>query len=198
MVLSRIYLRNEDLKFMAGKDSVQNTLGYNHKIPTQIMTPDTVATRIGTLNFFDGLPDKETTQKVYDNLDFMRGVETFLNFVPAASIEGMRRGMVEAGATKSNQVVLMERLMDSSPLFLTGNTDTVCASGILDLETDGPTVVEIPPGGGPGTVNDAFFRFVVDMGAPGPDRGKGGKYLILPPGYKGDVPEGYFVAQSPS
>jgi hypothetical protein len=148
------------------------------------MTPETVATRIGTLNFFDGLPDKETTQKVYDNLDFMRGVETFLNFVPAASIEGMRRGMVEAGVTRSNQVVLMERLMDSSPLFLTGNTDTVYASGILDLETDGPTVVEIPPGCGPGTVNDAYFRFVVDMGAPGPDRGKGGKYLILPPATK--------------
>jgi hypothetical protein len=196
--LSRIYFRNEDLRIMAGTDSAQKTPGYNHKIPPQIMTPETVATRIGTLNFFDGLPDKETTQKVYDNLDFMRGVETFLNFVPAASIEGMRRGMVEAGVTRSNQVVLMERLMDSSPLFLTGNTDTVYASGILDLETDGPTVVEIPPGCGPGTVNDAYFRFVVDMGAPGPDRGKGGKYLILPPGYKGDVPEGYFVAQSTS
>ena len=75
--------------------------------------------------------------------------------------------------------------MDSNPLFLTGNTDTVYASTILDLERDGPTVVEIPPKCGPGTVNDAFFRFVVDMGAPGPDRGQDGKYLILPPNYKG-------------
>lgn len=63
---------------------------------------------------------------------------------------------------------------------------------------DGPTVVEIPPGSGPGTVNDAFFRFVIDMGAPGPDRGKGGKYLLLPPEYDGDIPAGYFVARSPS
>ena len=149
------------------------------------MTPDSVATRIGTLKFFDGLPDKESTQKVYDNLDFMRGVEAFLNFVPAASIEGMRRGMVEMGATNSNQCVLLEQLLDSSPLFLTGNTDTVYASVIIDLEKDGPMVVEIPPGCGPGTVNDAFFRFVVDMGAPGPDRGRGGKYLILPPSYQG-------------
>ena len=59
---------------------------------------------------------------------------------------------------------------------------------MLDLEKDGPTVVEIPPGTGPGTVDDAFFRFVTDMGRPGPDKGKGGKYLILPPGYEGDVP----------
>src|ERR1700729_523561 len=85
----------------------QNTPGYNGKIPTQIMTPDAVETRIGALKFFDGFPTKETTQKVYDNLDFMRGVEAFLNFVPAASIEAMRLGIIELGATKSNQVVIL-------------------------------------------------------------------------------------------
>jgi hypothetical protein len=60
-------------------------------------------------------------------------------------------------------VALFEDLMDSNSLFLTGNTDTVYASGILDLDRDGPTVVEIPPRCGPGTVNDAWFRFVIDM-----------------------------------
>ena len=69
---------------------------------------------------------------------------------------------------------------------------------MLDLDRDGPTVVEIPPGCGPGTVDDAWFRFVIDMGAPGPDRGQGGKYLILPPGYDGEVPDGYFTATSTS
>ena len=93
----------------------QNTPGYNHPIPPQIMTPDSVDTRIGTLKFFDGFPDKETAQKAYDNLDFMRGVEAFLNFVPAASVEALRRGNVELGATKSNQVVLLEQLLDSAP-----------------------------------------------------------------------------------
>jgi hypothetical protein len=92
----------------------------------------------------------------------------------------------------------MDQLADSNPLFLTANTDTVYAMVILDLEKDGPTVVEIPPGTGPGTVNDAFFRFVIDMARPGPDKGKGGKYLILPPGYKGVVPSGYFVGRSTS
>jgi len=174
------------------------TPNYNNRIPTNIMTPDTVETRIGTLNFFDGLPTPETAQKVFDNLDHMRGVETFLSGIPATSLEGMRVGMAELGATKSNQVVIMDHLMDSNPLFLTGNTDTVYASVILDLEQDGPTVVEVPPGCGPSTVNDAWFRFVIDMGLPGPDRGQGGKYLILPPDYEGDVPDGYFVAQSTS
>jgi hypothetical protein len=174
------------------------TPGYNNEIPEQIMTPDTVETRIGTLEFFDGFPTKETARKVYDNLDFLRGIEVFLNFIPATSIESIRRGMVDMGSTTANQVVILDHLLDSEPLLLTGNTDTVYASVILDLDKEGPIVVEIPPGCGPGTVNDAFFRFVIDMGAPGPDQGKGGKYLILPPGYKDREPEGYFLARSPS
>lgn len=172
--------------------------GYNTPIPESIMTPDRVETRLGTLEFFDGLPSPETADKLHDHLAFVRGVEAFLNGVPAASIEAMRAGTVEMGGVTSHHCLLMDELMDSNSLFLTGNTDTVYASVILDLGRDGPTVVEIPPGCGPGTVNDAWFRFVVDMGAPGPDRGQGGKYLILPPDHDGEVPEGYFTATSPS
>ncbi|MCP4401830.1 MAG: DUF1254 domain-containing protein [bacterium] len=188
----------------------ETTPGYNNPIPEQIMTPDKVETRIGALEFFDGMPTPDTVKTVYDNLDFLRGVEVFLNFIPATSVEGIRLGMVEMGAMESNQCLLLDKLMDSDPLFLTGNTDTVYASVVLDLEKDGPTVVEIPPKCGPGTVNDAFFRFVTDMGIPGPDKGEGGKYLILPPDYEGDLnpPVGgveaevdgrkYFVSKSTS
>ncbi len=186
------------------------TPGYNHKIPDKIMTPDEVETRLGTLKFFDGMPDEATVDRLYDNLDLMRGVETFLNGVPATSIEGLRLGHLELGADTSSKAILLDQLLDSAPLFLTGNTDTVYGSVFLDLAKDGPTVVEIPAGSGPGTVNDAYFRFVADMGAPGLDRGKGGKYLILPPDYKGDLDppmggmaaevdgEGYFVSKSTS
>lgn len=180
------------------QDGTGATPGYNNPIPEEVRTPDEVETRIGTLRFFDGLPTDETVQKVYDNLDFMRGVEVFLDFIPAASMEAIRRGLAEIGVSESNQAILFDRLMDSDPLFLTGNTDTVYCFSFVDLEKDGPTVVEIPPGCGPGTVNDAFFRFVTDMGAPGPDRGQGGKYLLVPESYDGEVPEGYFVAKSPT
>ena len=163
------------------------TKGFNNKIPEQIMTPNKVKTRIGDLNFYDGLPDKATVDKVYDNLDFIRGVDVFLNFIPATSIEGIRLGTIGLGADASNKVLIFDNLMDANPLFLTGNTSTVYATAILDLEKDGVTVVEVPPNSGPGTLNDAFFRFVVDMGAPGPDRKKGGTYIILPPDYKGDL-----------
>lgn len=176
----------------------QPTPGYNTKIPESIMTPDKVKTRIGTLEFFDGIPNEKTAALLYDNLDFLRGVETFLNGLPAASLEAFRRGQATLAGEGCNKVLIFDQLMDSTPLFLTGNTDTVYCSAFLDLKKDGPTVLEIPPGTGPGTVNEAFFRFVIDTGPPGPDRAKGGKYLILPPDYDGDVPDGYFVAKSTS
>jgi len=185
-------------------DGAARTQGFNTHIPRDVLTPDTVQTRIGRLNFVDGVPTKDAARLAFDNLDFLRGVEVFLNLMPAASIEAIRRGSVELGATKSNQATIYDQLADSNPLLLTANTDTVYAFAVLDLETDGPTVVEVPPGSGPGTVNDAFFRFVVDMGVPGPDRGKGGKYLIVPADYTGSLPKDakdggdYYIARSPS
>ncbi len=167
-------------------------------IPAKIQTPDRVETRIGTLEFSDGLPTDQTAERLFDNLDFLRAVEAFLQCVPAASLEAMRAGMVGLGIDACNKVAIADDLLDSNPLFLTGNTDTVYVSGILDLDRDGPTIVEIPPGCGPGTVNDAWFRFVVDMGRPGPDRGRGGTYLIVPTDYDGPVPDGCFVARTPS
>lgn len=163
------------------------TEGFTQQIPEQIMTPNKVETRIGNLEFYDGIPTEETLNKVYDNLDFIRGVDVFLNFIPATSVEGIRLGMKSVGVDQSNEVLVFDDLMDSNPLFLTGNTDTVYAVSMLDLERDGVTVVEVPEGAGPGTVNDAYFRFVVDMGAPGPDAKKGGTYIILPPDYKGEL-----------
>ncbi|MET4049567.1 MULTISPECIES: DUF1254 domain-containing protein [unclassified Rhodococcus (in: high G+C Gram-positive bacteria)] len=178
--------------------SAEVPAGYNTPVPDQIMTPDSVETRLGTLEFADGFPSDETAAKVFDHLDFSRAVEVFLQCIPAASMEGLRRGLNEVGCVAANKVALADQLLDSNPLFLTGNTDTVYALAMLDLDRDGPTVVEIPPGCGPGTVNDAWFRFVTDMGAPGPDRGAGGNYLLVPTGYAGEIPDGYHVAESPS
>jgi hypothetical protein len=117
-------------------------------------------------------------QKVYDNLDFQRGVQAFLNTIPAASLSAMREGLRSIGVNNSS-VVLFESLMDSKSLFLTANTESVYLSGWLDLK-DGPMVIESPPNV-LGFVDDFWFHFVTDMGNAGRDQGKGGKYLILPP-----------------
>jgi hypothetical protein len=164
-------------------------------IPPEITTPDKMKTPIGTLRFFDGVPTQKTVKTVYDNLDRMRGVEVFLNCIPGVSMYGLREGPRSLGQHKSNQVLIFDKLMSSESLFLTANTSTMYAFPFLDLKTDGPTVIELPPGL-LGAFNDMWFRYVADLGPAGADKGKGGKYLVLPPGYEGDVPEGYFVVKS--
>jgi hypothetical protein len=161
-------------------------------IPPSLVTPDTVETRIGTLKFTDGFPDEATAAKVYDNLDFQRGVQAYLAALPAVSIEAFLKGFAEFGSV--NQTVLIsEQLLNAKSLFLTANTTTPYT--LLYLSTkDGPLVVEIPPEV-LGPIDDAWFRWVSDVGITGPDKGKGGKYLLLPPGYTGAVPDGYFVAR---
>ena len=163
-------------------------------IPEAITTPDRVETRLGTLKFFDGFPDDATTQKVYDNLDFMRGVEAFLNAVPGASAEALRTGWGSQGADNNQTVLIMENLMDSKSLYLTPNTESIYSMMWLDT-SEGPLVIETAPNV-LGIIDDHWFRYVADFGNAGPDKGKGGKYLLLPPGYSGEAPEGYIVLRS--
>jgi hypothetical protein len=170
---------------------------YSAEVPPYITTPETVETRIGTLKFFDGLPDAETVQKVYDNLDFARGVEAFLSGIPAASVYAGCEGVSQAGVKRNEGIGVFEDLMDARSLFLTGNSTTIYVLLCLDLK-DGPVVVEVPPGV-LGPVDDAFFRWVTDLGLTGPDKGEGGRYLFVPPGYVGDPPsDGYFVVKPPT
>jgi hypothetical protein len=163
-------------------------------IPPSITTPDSVETRLGTMKFTDGFPDDATVQKVYDNLDFMNGVNAFLNAIPGASVEGLRAGFASQGADNNQTVLIMENLMDSKSLFLTANTDSIYNLMWLDTKA-GPLVIETPPNV-LGVIDDHWFQYVADFGRVGPDKGKGGKFLLLPPGYKGDVPNGYFVLRS--
>ena len=82
--------------------------------------------------------------------------------------------------------VLFEELMDSKALWLTPNTTSVYMTTWMELG-DEPMVIETPPNV-LGFINDAWFKYVTDFGNAGPDKGKGGKFLILPPGYEGEVP----------
>ena len=163
------------------------------EIPEGIATPDTLETQLGTLTSFDGVPDKETTQKVFDNLDLQRATQAYLSTLQVSSMDAMRTGYLGFGPANTT-IMLYEDLMDSKALWLTPNTVSIYMCCWLELG-DEPMVIEMPPNV-LGFINDAWFQYVVDMGNAGPDKGKGGKFLILPPGYKGDVPDGYYVAKS--
>jgi hypothetical protein len=181
----------------SGTSQVAGARSHHYKmttsIPPDIMTPDIVETRIGKLQFFDGVPTVDTAAKVYDQLDFSRGIEVFLNGIPGASMVALRTGSREVGSVDGT-IGIFQDLMDSRSLFLTPNTESIYYATWIDLQ-NGPIVVESPPDV-LGVVNDFWFRYVTDLGNAGPDRGKGGKYLILPPDHKGSIPEGYFVFKS--
>jgi hypothetical protein len=170
--------------YVAGATALAQT--YSAETPAAVLTPDVVETeRLGTLRFFDGMPDEDTVRKAYDHLDFMRGVEAFLSGMPAASLYAMCHGFEKAGIP-AHTVGISEDLLDARSLWLTANSTTVYVTTCLDLK-QGPVVMEVAPGL-LGAVNDAFFRWVTDIGVTGTDQGRGGRYLFLPPHYDGPVP----------
>ena len=163
-------------------------------IPAGIITPDRVETRLGTLKFFDGLPDQATVQAVYDNLDFQRAVQAFLNSLPASALHATRTAIRSFGPDNQT-VIISESFIDSRSVFYgAGNTENVYTIAWLDTK-EGPLVIDIPPHI-LGMINDFWGRYVADLGTVGADRGAGGKYLLIPPGYTGAVPDGYFVLTS--
>ena len=159
--------------------------------------PERIETNFGALEFSGGaFPTQASVQKIYDEMDLQRATQAYMDFYPALSLYAIVKSQVRDFGLKSASVAGVEAdFMFPSENYLTGNDITVYAFASIDLGIDGPTVVEIPPGMY-GTANDANFKYITDMGTTGPDKGKGGKYLFLPPGYQGDVPDGYFVMHS--
>jgi hypothetical protein len=168
--------------------------GVTEETLASISTPDRVESRLGTLAFDDGAPSEETAQLLYDHLDFLHGVEAFLSTFRGASAAVLREGFLSIGV-EDNSVLMFSDLMDSASLFLTANCDTVYFLSFVDL-TDGPMVLDVPPLGAPcgvlGIIDDLWFQWVTDFGLPGPDRGQGGRYLLVGPGYDGPLPDSGF------
>ncbi|CAI8894609.1 DUF1254 domain-containing protein [Pseudomonas sp. IT-196MI5] len=155
-------------------------------------TPDTLNTRIGKLKYEVGYPSKETSQKLYDEMDFQRATQAYLWSFPAVSFASVKAGLFHDLGATYNDIVLWENFLDSKALVLTGNNSTIYAVSQMDLK-DGPVVVEVPAGPTAGAFADLWFE-TSGVGHLGPDKGNGGKYLLVPPGYQGELPkDGYFV-----
>ena len=158
---------------------------------------ETLKTRSGSYEFKGGYPTTEAAKALHEQMVINRAAEVYLTQVPVVGIASTCKGLRQAGDGTSEPFVIWESLMDANTLLLTANTETVYGLGCIDLKANGPTVFEAPPKM-LGNIMDALQRFLSDVGPPGPDKGQGGKYLLLPPGYEGAVPEGYFVVRSPT
>lgn len=164
-------------------------------IPPSIPIAESIETRLGTLKFTDGYPDAESAQKLYDQMDFQRAVEAMMMTMPGASLHGFRKGLREVGPDNVTAAVWEDR-MDSKVLLLTPNTTVVYLFMWLDTK-DEPLILETPPNV-LAIIDDHWFRYVGDIGNAGPDKGKGGKYILLPPNYEGKIPKGHFIMESPT
>ena len=164
-------------------------------VTVNAQTPERVETRIGTLNFERGFPTEETKQKVFDEIDYQRAVQAYMWAYPAVSFEALRIGFKRDLGVDYNDLGIADSFSGPEGLLLTSNDTTIYGLANVDLGK-GPIVLEMPPGPIVGMISDFWQRSTIDVGLPGPDGGKGGKFLILPPGYKGDVPQsGYFVVR---
>ena len=174
--------------------TVQAATGYKMTTPIApgVATPDTLETSIGTLHLSDGVPNTDTTEKIYDNLDRSRALQAYLLAIPIVNQASMRDSLREFGPDNQTDVI-WETLVDSKTVELTANDNVIYNFIWLDTHK-GPLVVEVPPRV-LGLIDDFWYRWVADIGITGADKGMGGKYLILPPGYSGEVPEGYFVVR---
>jgi hypothetical protein len=130
-----------------------------------------------------------------------RAVEAVIWGMPAVNYDLMLQAAINAGA-KTNQVVYWSRLPDWKNQTLTPNPDVIYLMPLFDTKEVGPMVMEIPPAGPDGSItgsiDDGWQTALEDVGPAGVDKGAGGKYLILPPGYKDSPPEGYIALPSPT
>jgi len=166
---------------------------YSTTMPPGVAAPETMETPFGTLKFFDGVPDKTSTEKIYDNLDFQRAVQAYLLGLPPVNQMANRRAILQMGPANTT-VPIWENLVDSRTVELTANDNTPYTWFWLDL-SKGPLILEVPPKV-LGLIDDMWYHWTTDLGITGPDKGAGGKYLLLPPGYKGKAPsKGYHVVR---
>ena len=160
---------------------------------------------LSSLPFAENRPTPETAQTLRDELLFQRATQTYLWALPLVNTLGMKVGSEKVFGAGYNVLPVWKKRLDAKTLVTTPNSDVIYAMGYIDLGKDGPLVFEAPPNL-QGILLDAWQRpipvdggrFFGDVGLPGPDAGKGGKFLLLPPGYEGSVPKDCFVYRSPT
>jgi hypothetical protein len=157
--------------------------------------PDVEKVTAPEYTFMNGYPSGDTAQRARDDADFQRAITAYRFWYPTVSTEGIFNGARSLGMEDGRALSIAA--VGPKQLAFTANSDTPYGFGVLDLG-NGPMVIELPSGPLIGLVNDHNQGWVLDMGLPGPDAGKGGKHLVLPPGYNGQAPAGYHTGQSQS
>lgn len=148
-------------------------------------------------------PTADTSQNLMEELTFQRAMQTYLWAMPLLNTAGMRDGAKQAFGSGYNIMPIWNKRLSAKTKITTPNSDLIYGMAFENLAKTGPLVFEAPPRL-QGILLDFWQRpmpvdgmdFAGDVGLPGPDKGAGGKFLILPPGYDKEVPKGYYVYRS--
>jgi hypothetical protein len=158
---------------------------------------------LAKLPFEQNRPTPATAKTLMEALSFQQATQAYLWAMPLINTMGMKAGSEKAFGAGYNILPIWKDRLDPKTLVTTPNSDVLYAMSYVDMRETGPLVFEAPPNL-QGILLDFWQRpipvdggkFFGDVGLPGPDAGKGGKFLVLPPGYSGDVPKGYYVYRS--
>lgn len=164
--------------------------------PAAAQQDQTAPPLVKQINNGNWLPQKEA-EDLRDELFYQRAVYAYMTMLPALSIIGMRDGSEAAFGKGYNVLPIWKDRMDARTWVPTPNADVIYSMSYLDLKETGPLVVAAPPNV-IGMFTDFFQRTITDVGLIGPDRARGGLYLLLPPDYQGEIPKGYFAFKSPT
>lgn len=149
---------------------------------------------VAQINNGNWLAPSEAEQLV-DDLYYHQALQAYILTLPILNTIGMKEGSEAAFGAGYNVLPIWKERMDSRTWVPTPNADVIYSMSYLDLKKDGPLVVAAPPNV-IGMFTDFYQRTITDVGAVGPDRARGGLYLLLPPGYAGESPKGYFAFES--
>jgi hypothetical protein len=162
---------------------------------------------LADIPFSQGFLPKPRIAALKDELAFERAAQSYIWALPLLNMYAMKEASEKMFGKGYNVLPIFKDRLNAKTLVTTPNSDVIYAMGYVDLMDDGPMVIEVPPGL-QGILDDFFQRPICsegkidgrvwcgDVGLPGPDKGKGGKYLVLPPDYSGKVPPGYITLRS--
>ena len=147
----------------------------------------------GTEIKMDGeLPSKESIPKLFDEMDFQQATQCYLWGLPIVAFAEWQQQQYKTFNATSNDLILYNNYNDRLGI-LTANATTPYIVSFIDLAANGPTVIEMPAGHTAGGLADFWQREQAVIGEMGPDKGKGGKYILVPPTMKDFKAAGYFI-----
>jgi hypothetical protein len=155
---------------------------------------ESVQTRIGTVDLVSGYPTEASVERLYDELDFQRAVQAYVWATPTVAIEAMRIGNWRDYGSDYNVLNVVDSYTTPAVVALTGNSTSIYAAAFVDISIEGPVVVDSPTGAY-GVIDDYWQRPACEVGPFGPDLGQGGKFVLVPHGFSGDLPADVHVVR---